>query len=408
VPAEAIQYTRPFLYPKQEAALFAPERYAVIEASTKSGKTAGSMVWLLEQAFLKGKAGRAFWWVAPVYAQSKMVFRRMKTAIPADLYVANETELYIRLVNGATIWFKSGENPDNLYGEDVYAAVLDEATRIKEAAWHAIRSTLTATRGPVRIIGNVRGRGNWAYLLARKAERDIPDYSYSKLTAYDAIEAVLPSGRPVLDLAEVEDAKRVLPDAVFKELYLAEPSEDGSCPFDFKAIADCTAPMGEGPATTWGWDLARGKRADADWTVGVGLNKAREVCQVERFQAPWAQQMERIRTATGSVPALVDATGVGDPVVEALQRGGGSYEGFKFSAQSKQALMEGLALEISKREIRFPEGVITKELKDFEYEYTRTGVKYSAPEGLNDDAVCALALANKHFRAGGPTVRWLG
>jgi len=401
VPAESIVYERPFLYPKQEAALFTPKRYAVIEASTKSGKTAGCIVWLLEQAFLQGRPGRAFAWVAPVFSQSKMVFRRMKAAIPADLYVANETELYIKLANGAVIWFKSGENPDTLFGEDYFAVVLDEATRIKEASWQAIRSTLTATRGPVRIIGNVRGRGNWAYRLARKAEGNIPNYSYSKLTAYDAIEG------GILDAEEIEDAKRVLPESVFRELYLAEPSEDGSCPFDMKAISDCTAPMGQGPATTWGWDLARGRRADADWTVGIGLNKAREGCQLERFQAPWAEQMERIRACTGSVPALVDATGVGDPVVEALQRQGGSYEGFKFSAQSKQDLMAGLVLSISQRAIKFPEGVIVNELMSFEYEYTRTLIKYSAPEGLNDDAVCALALANKHFSEGGPRVRFI-
>jgi hypothetical protein len=42
---------------------------------------------------------------------------------------------------------KSGEKPDGLYGEDVFAAVIDEASRMREEAWHALRSTLTATRG---------------------------------------------------------------------------------------------------------------------------------------------------------------------------------------------------------------------------------------------------------------------
>ena len=37
--------------------------------------------------------------------------------------------------------------PDSLYGEDVYGAVIDEASRMKEDAWVAIQSTLTATRG---------------------------------------------------------------------------------------------------------------------------------------------------------------------------------------------------------------------------------------------------------------------
>ncbi len=56
--------------------------------------------------------------------------------------------------------------------------------------------------------------------------------------------------------------------------------------------------------------------------------------------------------------------------------------------------MEGLAVAIQKQEIGFPDGVIANELESFEYEYTRTGVRYSAPSGMHDDTVCALALAN--------------
>jgi hypothetical protein len=55
--------------------------------------------------------------------------------------------------------------------------------------------------------------------------------------------------------------------------------------------------------------------------------------------------------------------------------------------------MEGLALAIQQRKVLFPEGPIKDELENFEFEYTRTGVRYTAPEGLHDDCVCALALA---------------
>jgi hypothetical protein len=99
---------------------------------------------------------------------------------------------------------------------------------------------------------------------------------------------------------------------------------------------------------------------------------------------------------------LCDATGVGDPIVEELQSKGGNYKAFKFTSSTKQQIMEGLALAIQQRKIRFPEGPIAQELREFEYQYTRTGVRYSAPEGLNDDCVCALALANAHFPESGP------
>jgi len=355
---------------------------------------------LLEQAF---KKTCICWWIAPTYAQAKIAFRRIKRALPADIYSANESELTITLVNGSIIFFKSGEKPDNLYGEDVSACVMDEATRMREEAWHAVRSTLTATEGPVRIIGNVKGRHNWCYRLARMAEaRDLPNSHYAKLTSKDAVEG------GILSAEEVEDARNALPPDVFKELYLAEATEDGSNPFGIKAIADCVAPIGVGPAVAWGWDLARGKKTGADWTVGTGLNEGRTVCGFDRFQAPWNLQVARIQWLTGTVSALIDSTGVGDAIVEALQQGPGSWEGYNFTAQSKQVLMEGLALSIQRGLIHFPDGPIVNELEAFEYEYTRTGVRYSAPEGLNDDCVCSLALANHHFRAGGaPRLRYL-
>lgn len=60
--------------------------------------------------------------------------------------------------------------------------------------------------------------------------------------------------------------------------------------------------------------------------------------------------------------------------------------------------MEGLAVSIHRREIRYPEGWLSDELKTFEYEFTAAGVRYSAPEGLFDDGVCALSLVNKMLR----------
>jgi hypothetical protein len=388
-------YTRPWLYPAQEAAIFSPARYSVIEASTKSGKTVGCLAWLAEQA-MGGREGRNYWWVAPVYPQAKIAYRRMKRGLPRQLYDSNETELSVTLANGAVLWFKGSDNPDSLYGEDVYAAVIDEASRCKEEAWHAVRSTLTATRGPIRIIGNVKGRKNWAYLLARKAEAGEPGMHYARITASDAVLA------GVLDAEEIEDARSKLPESVYRELYQAEPSDDEGNPFGLTAIEAClTRGLSAAPPVAWGWDLAKSR----DWTVGVALDEAGAVCRFERWQGPWEITVSRILQATGDCRALVDSTGVGDPILERLQKERrGIFEGYHFTPTSKQKLMEGLAVAIQKQEVRFPEGVLANELRAFEYVYTRTGVQYSAPEGLYDDAVCSLALAVQ--LAGRPIRRW--
>jgi phage FluMu gp28-like protein len=381
--AISIHYNRPALANYQLDALFNDSRYGIVESSTKAGKTAACLVWIIEQA-LQGKSGQDFWWIAPVYGQCRIAFRRLKAGLPRESYQANESELTLTLINGARIVCKSAEKPDNLYGEDVFAAVFDEASRAREEAWHALRSTLTATRGKVRIIGNVKGRKNWAYKLARKAESGEPGMSYQKITAYDAIDA------GILSEDEIEDARRQLPDNVFRELYLAEPSDDEGNPFGIIAIFDCIAPLSNNAPLCFGVDLAK----STDFTCIIGLDAEKRVCAFERFQKSWNDTIETVRRVCGNTKASVDSTGVGDAVLESLQTGGRSnFEGFKFTAPSKQQLMEGLAVAIQKQEIHFPEGVITHELESFEYEYTRTGVRYSAPSGMHDDTVCALALA---------------
>ncbi len=380
----AIKYTRPPLYPKQEECLFTPARYSVVEASTKSGKTVGCMVWIFERAALEGREGRNYWWVAPTHAVAKIAYRRMKRALPRTIYNAHETELTITLVNGAVIWFKGADNPDGLYGEDVYGLVIDEASRCKEEAWHAVRSTLTATGAPARIIGNVKGRKNWAYKLARMAEQGTLDMEYFKITAHDAVDG------GIFDAGEIKDAKRTLPADVFRQLYLAEPSDDGGNPFGIEAIRRCIGPLSGKLAACWGIDLAK----HVDWTVCIALDGSGHVSQFDRWQGPWESTITRARAMVGSSPALVDSTGVGDPVLESLQKNGGrNFQGYHFTGPSKQQLMEGLAVVIQQRTVTFPDGPIVDELEAFEYEYTRTGVRYSAPAGLHDDCVVALALA---------------
>ncbi len=147
--------------------------------------------------------------------------------------------------------------------------------------------------------------------------------------------------------------------------------------------------MSPGKPCVLGVDLAK----SVDWTVVCGLDSGGSVCLLERWQSDWGQTRRRLCDLIGNTDAFVDSTGVGDPIVEDLQRECRKVRAFKFTSQSKQQLMEGLAAAIQQRRVRFPDGWLVSELESFAYEYTATGVRYSAPEGLHDDGVCALALA---------------
>lgn len=300
------------------------------------------------------------------------------------------------MVTGPILTFKSADNPDSLYGEDVYGAIIDEASRCKPDAWYAVRSTLTATSGPAVCIGNVKGKRNWFYEWCRRAQMNMdPNAQFRRITWRDAVEA------KVLDEEEIDDARRNLPEKVFLELFEALASDDTGNPFGEEHILACIRPtLSPLPPVAFGIDLAKKQ----DYLVVIGLDENGDVCVFERWtHVPWRESIRRIHELVGDyIPALVDSTGVGDPVLEELQVNHGNFFGYNFSSSSKQRLMEGLAVSIQSREIGYPDGPIKDELMLFEYETTRTGVRYSAPEGYNDDCVCSLALARQKWAETAP------
>jgi hypothetical protein len=213
---------------------------------------------------------------------------------------------------------------------------------------------------------------------------------YSKITADDAVAA------GVLDAEEIEDARQTLPENIFRELYYAEPGDDTGNPFGLEHIRACsTDSLAPGPVVAWGIDLAKKQ----DWFVCIGLNENGEVAAFHRWSGiPWRRSIQQVWQLVGEdTPALVDSTGLGDPVLEELQFEHGNFFGYYFTPTAKQKLMEGLAVGIQSHEIFFPKGLITQELELFEYEFTRVGVRYSAPEGKHDDCVAALALARQKW-----------
>lgn len=215
-----INIKRPNLTDYQKEFLYNKSRFTITEASTKAGKTFSHIWWIFERAHEDwNKPNYNHWWVAPVYSQAKIAFKRLKTKLGrTGAYKINESNLTITTPSGVHIHFKSADKPDNLFGEDVYSVVFDEAPRAKPDAFYALRSTVTATRGVMKLIGNFGGVSNWMHQLKEKAKDD-PEYSYYKITAWDAVEA------GILDESEILQAQKDLPPKIFKQLYLAEEQE---------------------------------------------------------------------------------------------------------------------------------------------------------------------------------------
>ena len=224
-----IEIEKPNLTSYQEDFIYNDSRFTIVEASTKVGKTFSCLWWFFEQAHLpERKRNHNVWWVAPVYSQAKIAFKRLRVKLAqTGVYRINESNLTIETPTGVVMHFKSADKPDNLFGEDVYAIVFDEAPRAKVDAFYALRSTITATRGDMKLIGNFGGIANWMHQLKERSNND-EEYAYFKVTAWDAVR------EGILDEAEILQAQKDLPPKIFKQLYLAEEqeSDDQLCSFD--------------------------------------------------------------------------------------------------------------------------------------------------------------------------------
>jgi len=388
--------------PSQLEVLEAPERFLIVDAGRRWGKSLSGLNWLLKGAC--ERVGES-WWLAPIYSQSKMAFRTLLAAAhkgnaEAAFKSISHSEMRTELINGSAITFKSADNPDNLRGEGLSRVVVDEAARVQREVWEEVlRPAVSDTAGKVLFISTPKGK-NWFYeLYTRGFDPAHPDYRAWKFPTSD---------NPKVPAEDIEQARQSLPVDVFQQEYLAEFLDNNAGVF--RNVKACIGSVREEPVPGRpyfsGLDLAR----LTDFTVLTILNGEGRQVFFDRFNLlDWAVQKDRIITTIKRYNAdlLLDSTGIGDPIYDDLSRAGLNVEGYKFTSDSKKKLIEALMIAFEQAKIRIlDEAVQTNEFDIFEYKIGQSGtVHYSAPEGYHDDCVISLALAWwKLHRGAGPRI----
>ena len=356
----------------QRQILDSNKRFIVVMCGRRFGKSELSQILGITEALKGGSVA----YVTPTYGLAQVFFERLTKTLP---FKNNISKLKIYCPNEGSIEFFTGERLDNLRGRKFHLVIIDEAAFISdlEDGWNnSIRPTLTDYEGRAVFLSTPRGKNFFYSLFMKQGETDWQSFKFS---TYD---------NPHINPREIDDARIQLPEVVFNQEYLADPAENSANPFGNAFIKRCIKPISAQPIVCYGIDLAK----SVDFTVIIGLDNNGNVAYFDRFQLDWHNTKETIKRLPRA-PITIDSTGVGDPILEDLLREGVNIEGLKFTSQSKQQLMEGLASAIQQARIGFPEGVIVDELDVFEYQFTSHGVRYSAPSGFHDDCVVALALA---------------
>ena len=186
-------------------------RYKVIDCGRRAGK---SFLVSLEMLDFACKHNNSIsWMISPSYKQSKLIMWQMlNNLVPIEIIDSkNETELTIRLINGAQIVLKGADNPDSLRGVRIDFCVFDETAFIPkwEMVWNVVRPTLIDSKASCWFISTPNGMNHFKELY----DTIHPDWQSFHFTSYD---------NPYLDAKEIDDAKTKMTPEQFAQEFLGE------------------------------------------------------------------------------------------------------------------------------------------------------------------------------------------
>ena len=363
-------------------------KYFVVSIGRQFGKTLlgenQALKWAVENNWKIG-------WISPTYKQCKKVFKEIVRAMGKNPFItsANHSDLVLNFTTGSTMLFYSAEAYDSIRGETFDALVGDEVAFWKPEAWNEVLKATVLVKGKkVLLLSTPKGK-NQFYTLFNQSINNDNYYSFYG-TSFD---------NPFIERSEIEDARRMLPDHIFRQEYLAEFLDDASSVF--RNIKECIE-IGEETRTLFaGVDLGR---AD-DYTVLTIVDQNNKEVYCERWRhLEWSTIINNVVTQLNKYKpnVLIESNGAQDAIYEQIRDkvnyNKSKVKPFVTTSKSKQAIVENLIVAFENKEI----GIIGKdwqisELETFTYEYnlkTRT-IKYSAPSGLHDDYVMSRAICNE-------------
>jgi hypothetical protein len=149
------------------------ERWAVVVAHRRCGKTVSCINDLIYRALIEDKEHGQYAYVAPYYSQAKNIaWDYLQRYSKPVLAKANQSELWVELVNGAKIKLYGADNPDALRGLYLDGVVLDEYADMRPRMWGEIIRPLLADRlGWAVFIGTPKGH-NAFYDVFTNATKD--------------------------------------------------------------------------------------------------------------------------------------------------------------------------------------------------------------------------------------------
>lgn len=333
----------------------------------------------------------------------RFVWHAENTPLGALVKSHDRSRHLITGLRGETIQLLSADNPSALAGDGVTAWIVDEAQELSYPAFENLFPSTAERDGIIAMFGVAEHDGPFREVCYKgEHPEDNPEFRRMRYPT---------SANPYVPRWRIDFAKRMYTPERFKQLYLAEWTDDEGrvlrntrgCVKNYPVRvapggwAEVFPPQ-PGHQYFGGLDLA----LHSDWCIYVISDRNGRVVAWDRFHhGSWETLKLRcwaISQHYFNPPTWVDSTGSGDPIYEDLLGRGLNVVSYQIGSNArKRQLVDGLAVRLSTGDLEYPPNPqMLAELERFSAHRSKTVgsnvVQYAAPPGMNDDWVIALAL----------------
>lgn len=379
-----------------------PAKIKIVSAGRRFGKTVTGGNVAVNVLCQHGKVA----WVAPSYKNTRPLWRWATAVCGNEKRLdISKGEKIISTHHGGFLSIYSADNADSIRGEAFHLVIVDEAAQIpEEVITDIIMPTLADHDGELLLFGTPRGK-NWYFHWFNRGQ--IPG---EEMASWQ----VPTSANPMPSIQKAFDrARDMLPERTFRQEWLAQFVDDGGEVFrNVRACAKAQfQPSGiPGHSYVIGVDWAK----HVDYTVFAVFDiNLQALVHLERMQSiDYMVQCGRLKLLAekfGRPAVIAETNSMGTAVIEQLYRDGLNVMPFTTTQATKTVVIDALTMAFERGAITIlDDRVLVGELEAYTMIRTSSGLlKYSAPSGLHDDCVMALAFAYHGGRSIGDPSDWI-
>lgn len=359
--------------------------FGVVVSARGSGKSLLAMnlilYWLLSTPKQRGG------YVAPTFSQAKSVLDQIVESAKDLVVSSNRMDATVSFINGSTLKFLSADSADNIRGFRFEYLIIDEAAYVKETTLGTtILPTLNPNGKKCLMVSTPKGKNhffNW----------------YNKP---DVVSMAFPLDQcPYVSNVLVEEARRSLPNDLFRQEFLAEFVDSGNDVF-----------VGIDKVSTVGI-FSLQHRVDVFAGIDTGLTDDMSVLTLvdTTGRVRWIEAINNLPIQTiadrfidtmkhfNIVGGYIETNGVGRGMYDLVSPAFKKIKAFNTTQDNKTEMVRKLIGDIESMNIELPSRDLCPQLHNefstYTYKMSTNGkLSFSHMPGSHDDYVDSLMLAN--------------